>query len=318
MNELNPQFWQGKLVLLLGASGFLGSHLKQSLDTLESPVLFTPTHQDYDLCDEMDVKDVLRRIRPDIIIHAAGNVGGIGANQAHPAEFFFNNLKMGMNVINLASVYNIAKVVMIGTTCSYPRDIPIPFKEEDLWNGEPEKSNLPYGIAKRTLVTMAQAYRQQYGLNAITLLPANLYGERDSFDESKSHVIPALIKKCIEAREQSLPYITVWGDGTPTREFLYVEDAVRGILLATEQYNDSAPVNLGTSDEVSIQQLVGLICRFTKYMGDIRYDKSKPNGQPRRKLDVTKARDKFGFEAEVRLEEGLRRTIEWYEQERLK
>jgi GDP-L-fucose synthase len=251
--------------------------------------------------------------RPDVVIHLAARVGGIGANRENPGRFFYENAVMGMLLMEHARRNGVVKFVQVGTVCAYPKFTPVPFKEDDLWNGYPEETNAPYGIAKKALLVQAQAYRAQYGFNAIYLLPANLYGPGDNFDLVSSHVIPALIRKCIEARKARASSITVWGSGTPTREFLYVDDAARGILQAAEKYDKPEPVNLGTSHEVSIKDLVGTVARLTGFSGEVEWDASYPDGQPRRKLDVDRARREFGFSAEVGLEEGLRRTVEWFE-----
>ena len=251
--------------------------------------------------------------QPDVVIHLAARVGGIGANRDNPGRFFYDNAIMGILLMEYARRHNVSKFVQVGTVCAYPKFTPVPFKEEDLWNGYPEETNAPYGVAKKALLVQAQAYRAQYGFDAIYLLPANLYGPGDNFDLASSHVIPALIRKCIEAREARASTITVWGTGTPTREFLYVDDAARAILLAAEKYSGQAPVNLGTSYEVSIRDLVGIIARLTGFTGEITWDPSFPDGQPRRKLNVDRARQEFGFSSEVNLEDGLQRTIEWFE-----
>jgi GDP-L-fucose synthase len=251
--------------------------------------------------------------RPDVVIHLAARVGGIGANRENPGRFFYENAIMGMLLMEQARLHGTSKFVQVGTVCAYPKFTPVPFREDDLWNGYPEETNAPYGVAKKALLVQAQAYRTQYGFNAIYLLPANLYGPGDNFDLASSHVIPALIRKCVEARDTHAPSISVWGTGTPTREFLYVDDAAQGILLATEKYDKPEPVNLGTSHEVSIKELVGTIARLTRFTGAIQWDSSYPDGQPRRKLDVERARRQFGFSAAVSLEDGLRRTVEWFE-----
>jgi GDP-L-fucose synthase len=251
--------------------------------------------------------------KPDIIIHLAAQVGGIGANLLHPADFFYDNLMMGVQLIHEAYLRKIEKVVALGTICAYPKFAQIPFKEEHIWDGYPEETNAPYGLAKKMLLVQSQAYRQQYGFNSIFLLPVNLYGPRDNFRPESSHVIPALIKKCIEAKSSGAASIEVWGDGSPTREFLYVEDAAEGILLATEKYNKSEPVNLGSGMEISIKDLVTLIAKLSGFKGDLVWDTSKPNGQPRRQLSVERAYQEFGFKAQVGFEEGLRRTIDWYQ-----
>ena len=268
--------------------------------------------RDYDLTKESDVMRMFTDQRPDVVIHLAARVGGIGANRENPGRFFYENAVMGILLMEHARRNGVAKFVQVGTVCAYPKFTPVPFKEDDLWNGYPEETNAPYGLAKKALLVQAQAYRAQYGFNAIYLLPANLYGPGDNFDLASSHVIPALIRKCLEARAARSSTVTVWGSGTPTREFLYVDDAARGILLATEKYDKPEPVNLGTSHEVSIRELVGTIARLTGFSGEIMWDSTYPDGQPRRKLDVDRARREFGFSADIDLEEGLRRTVEWF------
>jgi len=263
-----------------------------------------------------DIARMLEDSAPDIIIHLAAHVGGIGANMAKPAEFFYDNLMMGVQLMHQAYQRGVEKFVAIGTICAYPKFTPIPFKEEHLWDGYPEETNAPYGLAKKMLLVQAQAYRQQYGFNAIFLLPVNLYGPGDNFNPASSHVIPALIRKCLEAKEQGAKEIVAWGDGSPTREFIYVEDAAEGIALATQRYNGAEPVNIGSSFEISIKDLTELIARLTGFEGAIRWDTSKPNGQPRRKLDTARAREHFGFTAKTDFEEGLRRTITWYQEHR--
>jgi GDP-L-fucose synthase len=309
--SINP-FWQGKRVCVTGGAGFLGSFVVEKLNTRGAEV-FIPKIEDYDLTKIDSIEKMLDDSKPDIIIHLAAQVGGIGANREHPAEFFYNNLMMGVQLIHAAWQRKVSKFVALGTICAYPKFTPVPFKEDDLWGGYPEETNAPYGLAKKMLLVQSQAYRQQYGYNSIFLMPVNLYGPRDNFNPESSHVIPALICKCLEAKAAGAPSIEVWGDGTPTREFLYVEDAAEGILLATEKYNGSEPVNLGSGMEISIKDLVTLIARLCEYKGQIVWNKDKPNGQPRRRLDVSRAEREFGFKAQVGFEEGLRRTIEWYE-----
>jgi GDP-L-fucose synthase len=255
---------------------------------------------------------MLEDAKPDLIIHLAAQVGGIGANREHPAEFFYNNLMMGVQLMHRSWETNVQKFVAIGTICAYPKYTPVPFMEENLWDGYPEETNAPYGLAKKMLLVQSQSYREQYRFNSVFLLPVNLYGPGDNFDPKSSHVIPALIKKCVEAKEHGEDQIVVWGDGSPTREFLYVEDAAEGILLASEKYNRSDPVNLGSGFEISIKDLVELIARLTGFEGRLVWDTSKPNGQPRRGLDTTRAKEYFGFEAQVQFEEGLKNTIAWY------
>jgi GDP-L-fucose synthase len=305
-------FWQDKTVLVTGGSGFLGSFVVDKLRARGARGIAAPRAQDYDLRDLVAIQSLLKRTRPDLIIHLAARVGGIGANRAHPAEFFYDNLMMGVQLLHEAWRSEVEKFVAIGTVCAYPKHTPVPFREDDLWNGYPEETNAPYGLAKKMLLVQSQAYRQQYGYNSIFLLPVNLYGPGDNFDLESSHVIPALIRKCVEARERGQTSIVAWGDGSPTREFLYVEDAAEGILLAAERYNNSDPVNLGSAFEISIKDLTELIARLTGFEGTLLWDTSKPNGQPRRKLDTSRAEREFGFRASTGFEEGLRRTIDWY------
>ena len=305
-------FWHGKRVCVTGGAGFLGSFVTEKLKARNAGHVFIPTIEEYDLVQPSSIRQLLDDSRPDIIIHLAAQVGGIGANLEHPAEFFYNNLMMGVQLMHEAWLRGIEKFVALGTICAYPKFTPVPFNEDDLWNGYPEETNAPYGLAKKMLLVQAQAYRQQYGFNSIFLMPVNLYGPRDNFHPDSSHVIPALIKKCIEAKESGAESIEVWGDGSPTREFLYVEDAAEGILLATEKYNLPEPVNLGSGMEISIKDLVELIARLTGFEGRLIWDASKPNGQPRRRLSVERAEREFGFKAQVDFEEGLRRTIDWY------
>lgn len=274
--------------------------------------VFVPRSKDYDLRHLDGICGMLNDAQPDIVIHLAARVGGIGANRAHPAEFFYDNLMMSIPLFHEAWRFGVEKFVAIGTVCAYPKFTPVPFKEEDLWHGYPEEINAPYGLAKKMLLVQSQSYRQQYGFNSIFLLPVNLYGPGDNFDPESSHVIPALIRKCIEAKAQEDDHIIVWGTGRPTREFLYVEDAAEGILLASERYNGSEPVNLGSGREISIKDLAHLIAQVTGFEGEIRWDSSKPDGQPRRRLDTSKAERLFGFKAQKPFEDGLRRTVRWY------
>jgi len=301
-----------KRICVTGGAGFLGQHLVRNLQSKGAHDIFIPRYPEYDLVKGEDIARMLADAKPDIIIHLAAHVGGIGANLARPAEFFYDNLMMGVQLMHQAWQRGVEKFVAIGTICAYPKFTPIPFKEEHLWDGYPEETNAPYGLAKKMLLVQSQAYRQQYGFNSIFLLPVNLYGPGDNFDLASSHVIPALIRKCVEAKEQGADEIVAWGDGSPTREFLYVEDAAEGIALATQYYNRSDPVNLGSSFEISIKDLTELIARLTGFEGRVRWDTSKPNGQPRRKLDTTRAKEYFGFSARTNFEDGLRKTIEWY------
>jgi GDP-L-fucose synthase len=306
-----PHDWEGKRVVVTGGAGFLGSFVVERLRAHGAEV-FIPRHRDYDLVQIQAVRDLMADAKPEIIFHLAARVGGIGANREHPGAFFYDNLMMGAQLMHEAWRSRVAKFVAIGTVCAYPKFAPIPFHEDDLWNGYPEETNAPYGLAKKMLLVQSQAYRQEYGYNSIFLLPVNLYGPRDNFDPASSHVIPALIKKCLEAHARGDDQIVVWGDGSPTREFLYVEDAAEGIVLAGERYNRSDPVNLGSAFEISIRELVGTIAQLTGFEGRLVWDTSQPNGQPRRKLDVSRAEAAFGFKSRTTFADGLRRTIEWY------
>lgn len=314
----SKKFWQNKRIIVTGGTGFLGSVVVDKLRGRNAAEIITPRRSEYDLRDIAAIRQLLHDTtstqgRPvDMIIHLAANVGGIGANRARPAEFFYDNLMMGVQLIHESWQAGIAKFVAMGTICAYPKFAPIPFKEEDLWNGYPEETNAPYGLAKKMMLIQSETYRQQYGYNSIFLLPVNLYGPHDNFDLETSHVIPALIRKCVEAQARGDDQIIAWGDGSPTREFLYVEDAAEGILLSAERYNDSDPVNLGSSYEISIKALTEMIADFTGFSGQIIWDASKPNGQPRRKLDVSRAELMFGFRSHTSFEEGLRKTIDWY------
>ncbi len=310
---MNNTFWQKKRVLVTGAHGFLGKHLVDQLRKTKAE-LITPTSDECDLRDLSQVQRIVKDI--DIVIHLAAKVGGIGYNQQIPGEMFYDNVIMGAQLMEESRKAGVKKFVALGTICAYPKFTPIPFKEEDLWNGYPEETNAPYGLAKKMLLVQAQAYRQQYGFNAIYLLPVNMYGPGDNFDPESSHVIPALIKKFIEAKDKKQKTVSVWGTGNPTREFLYVEDAARGIILATEKYNGSEPVNLGSSHEISIRELAETIKDLIGYDGAIAWDVSKPDGQPRRKLDTNKAKDLFAFEASTNFTNGLPRAIDWYRQKR--
>lgn len=327
----SSNFWKTKKVCVTGGAGFLGSYIVEKL-RLRGANVFIPRIEDYDLTKLEDIRRILRagvqakspaaggsayggKIENsfDMVIHLAAKVGGIGANRAHPGEFFYDNLMMGTQLIHESWKAGVGKFVALGTVCAYPKFTPVPFKEDDLWSGYPEETNAPYGLAKKMLLVQSQAYRQQYGYNSIFLLPVNLYGPRDNFNPESSHVIPALIRKCVEAKQRADVEIVAWGDGSPTREFLYVEDAAEGILLAAERYNGSQPVNLGSAFEISIKDLTETIARLCGFEGKISWDTSKPNGQPRRKLDTSRAKELFGFKARTTFEEGLKRTIEWYE-----
>ena len=307
-------WWRDKRVWITGGTGFLGQVLARKLRERGCPNVFATGRKGGDLVQLAVIQKLLAEIRPDIVIHLAAIVGGIGANRDHPAEFFYDNLMMGAQLMHESWKVGVSKFVAIGTICAYPKFTPTPFKEDDLWNGYPEETNAPYGLAKKMLLVQAQAYRQQYDWNAIYLLPVNLYGPGDNFDPSRSHVIPALIKKFVDAQQAGVDYIVAWGDGSPTREFLYVDDAAEGILLATERYDKPDPVNLGLGMEISIKDLTHKIARYVGFAGEIRWDTSKPNGQPRRRLDVSRAEREFGFRAQMGFEEGLRRTVEWYQQ----
>jgi len=308
----SEKFWSDKNVCITGGDGFLGSFVQKTLDERGAKNIFIPTIDGYDLTDIDNIRRMLSDSNPDLIIHLAALAGGIGANRARPAEFFYKNLMMGVPLMHEAWEHGVKKFVAIGTICAYPKFTPIPFKEENLWEGYPEETNAPYGLAKKMLLVQAQAYREQYGYNAIYLLPVNLYGPRDNFNLETSHVIPALIRKMVDAEDNGEPEVTLWGDGSPTREFFYAGDAARGIVMAAERYNDSEPVNLGAGMEISIKDLAGLISKLSGFSGTIKWDTSKPNGQPRRALDTKRAKDYFGFQAEMPFEEGLKRTISWY------
>ena len=318
MNE----FWAGRRVMVTGGNGFLGKNIVRKLRERGAEVHIADMDR-YDLRKLDDIRRALTDAKPQMVIHLAARVGGIGANLAHPGEFFYDNLMMGAPLLHESWKTGVEKFVALGTICCYPKFTPVPFREENLWDGYPEETNAPYGLAKKMLLVQSQAYRQQYGFNSIFLMPVNLYGPGDNFNPESSHVIPALIKKCVDAKNAEVrnqgsevrdqrSEIVVWGDGSPTREFLYVEDAAEGILLAAERYNDSEPVNLGSAFEISIKELAETIARLTSFVGKIVWDTTKPNGQPRRKLDTSRAKSRFGFESCVRFEEGLGKTIEWY------
>jgi GDP-L-fucose synthase len=319
----NQSYWQNKLVIVTGGAGFLGSFVIQKLKERGAARIFVPRIEEYNLVELEDIRRMYEdatSASPEletVVIHLAALAGGIGANRSRPADFFYINLMMGVQLMHEAWLRKVDKFVAIGTICAYPKFTPLPFREENLWDGYPEETNAPYGLAKKMLLVQAQAYREQYGFDVIYLLPVNLYGPGDNFNLETSHVIPALIRKCVEAQERRDPQVVLWGDGTPTREFLYVEDAAQGILLAAERYNGSEPVNLGSSMEISIRELAEKIASLTGFEGEFVWDTSKPNGQPRRALDTSRAEQFFGFRASMPFEEGLRRTIAWYRQKRL-
>ncbi|HWT03642.1 MAG TPA: GDP-L-fucose synthase [Pyrinomonadaceae bacterium] len=303
-----------KKVVVTGGAGFLGRFLVQKLRDAGAEV-FVPRSKDYDLVKNEGVIRLLEDAQPEMVIHLAAVVGGIGHNQKNPGRFFYDNLMMGVQLIEQSRLRGVKKFVATGTVCAYPKFTPVPFKEDDIWNGYPEETNAPYGLAKKMMLVQSQSYREQYGFNSIFLLPANLFGPFDNFDLETSHVIPALIRKCVEARRSGAPYIEAWGSGGVSREFLYVEDCAEGIFRAAASYDESLPVNLGNGREVMIRELVETIARLTGFEGEIRWQASRPDGQPRRRLDVTRALEKFGFRAQTSLEDGLRRTIDWYEEQ---
>ncbi len=310
----DTKFWSGKKVLVTGGAGFLGSKIVQKLKNLGVKSITIPRSKSQDLRIKKNCANVVKGI--DIVIHAAGNVGGIGYNRDNPATLFYDNLTMGVELMEEARLSGVKKFVALGTICSYPKFTPVPFKEQDLWNGYPEETNAPYGLAKKMMLVQSQAYRAQYGFNSIFLLPVNLYGPGDNFNPASSHVIPALIKKFIDAKEKGKSEVVVWGSGLATREFLYVDECAEAIILATEKYNKSEPINIGSSFEISIKDLAELIKKLVGFEGKIVWDKSKPDGQPRRKLDTHLAKQEFGFESKKSFEEGLKKTIEWYQQSR--
>ncbi len=299
--------------MVTGGAGFLGRFVVDRLQTHKYVEVFVPRRAEFNLVEAADIKRLYEETRPDMVIHLAAVVGGIGANQKNPGKFFYENLMMGVQLIEQARLHDVQKFVATGTVCAYPKFTPTPFREEDLWNGYPEETNAPYGLAKKMMLVQSQSYRQQYGFNSIFLLPANLYGPGDNFDLETSHVIPALIRKCIEARDEGRPFIEAWGTGNASREFLYVADCAEAIVKAAEIYNKSEPVNVGTGSEIKISELVKLIARLTRFEGEFHWQTDRPDGQPRRRLDVSRALEKFGFQARTPLEDGLRKTLDWYE-----
>lgn len=305
-------FFEKKRVVVTGGAGFLGQYVQKGLKARGCKEILVPLIEEYDLVQMDDVIRLYEEMRPDIVIHLAAVVGGIGANRRHPGKFFYENLMMGVQLIEQGRLHRIEKFAAVGTICAYPKFTPVPFKEEDLWNGYPEETNAPYGLAKKMLLVQSQAYRQEYGFNSIFLLPVNLYGPGDNFDPASSHVIPALIKKCVDAADEGRDYIECWGTGRASREFIYAADAAEGILLATEKYNKPEPVNIGAGFEITIQKLVEKITDLTGFDGQIRWDPSKPDGQPRRCLDTTRATKEFGFQAQTDFDTGLKATIDWY------
>ena len=317
MHSLPAEFPYKKIVVT-GGAGFLGRFVVDRLKTFPNVEIVVPRSQEYDLVREENVKRLLDDAAPDLVIHMAAVVGGIGHNQKNPGRFFYDNLMMGTQLIEQSRQHGVKKFVAIGTVCAYPKFTPTPFKEDDIWNGYPEETNAPYGLAKKMMLVQSQAYREQYGFNSIFLLPANLYGPGDNFDLETSHVIPALIRKCIEARERGGSFIEAWGSGNASREFLYVADCAEGIVRAAALYDEPLPVNLGNGEEVVIRDLMQLIVRLTGFEGEVRWRSDRPDGQPKRQLDTSRAEEKFGFRARTSLEEGLKRTIEWYEETRTK
>ena len=309
---------EGKRVVVTGGSGFMGSHVVDALKARGVAEVIVPRKRDYDLVDRAACRQLLADARPDIVFHLAARVGGIGANRENPGLFLYENAMMGVQLIEECRLAGTQKLVIAGTICAYPKFAPVPFREDDLWNGYPEETNAPYGVAKKLLLVQAQSYRQQYGMNAIMLFPVNLYGPRDNFDLQSSHVIPAMIRKCLTARDAGAAEVKLWGDGSPTREFLYVDDCAEAFVLAAERYDSPDPVNVGTGHEITIRDLATQIAEATGYRGRFVWDASQPNGQPRRCLDVTRARERFGFVAKTSLEEGLRKTVAWAEQQRAK
>jgi GDP-L-fucose synthase len=302
-------------IMVTGGAGFLGSFLIEELKRRGAEDIFVPLIEDYDLVDRQSCRRLMADAKPDLVFHLAAQVGGIGANRENPGRYMFANAMMGLHVFEECRLAGVKKLVAVGTICAYPKFAPLPFKEDDLWNGYPEETNAPYGIAKKMMLVLSQGYREQYGMNSVVLFPVNLYGPRDNFNPKSSHVIPALIRKCVEAREAGRDEIVLWGDGSPTREFLYAADAAEGLVMAAAGYNSSEPVNLGTGKEIAIRELATLIAEQTRFRGRLRWDTSQPNGQPRRRLDVSRARERFGFVAKTKFADGLRAAIDYFEEQ---
>lgn len=302
----------GKRIVVTGGRGFLGSFVVEKLRARGAAEIFAPASAQYDLVDREACRQLLADTRPDLVFHLAARVGGIGANQKNPGKFLFDNAMMALHLFEECRLAGVAKLVAAGTICAYPKFAPIPFKEDDIWNGYPEETNAPYGVAKKMMIVQSSAYRDQYAFNSIVLFPVNLYGPRDNFDLESSHVIPAMIRKCLQAKAAGDAEVVLWGDGSPTREFLYVEDAAEGLIRGAESYDSSDPVNLGSGEEISIADLAALIAKATGFAGHFRWDATRPNGQPRRRLDVTRAKERFGFSAQVSFKEGIERTVKWF------